>query len=84
MLFLFFVQDVTHIDRGYRPRIAINVLDCDLSLAGFQVIIYGRFWVFTKGHRLRALRIQSGSYRGWRVVKLTKQGVLFKETEEVN
>src|SRR5215831_4570487 len=26
----------------------VNVLDCGLSLAGFQVIIYGRFWVFTE------------------------------------
>jgi hypothetical protein len=27
----------------------VNVLDDGLSLAGFQVIIYGRFWVFTEG-----------------------------------
>ncbi len=28
----------------------INVLDCGLSLAGFQVIIDGRFWVITEAH----------------------------------
>ena len=27
------------------PRIGINVLDRDLSLAGFEVTAYGRFWV---------------------------------------
>jgi hypothetical protein len=49
LLFLFFVQDVTHIDRGYGPRIAIiNVLSNGLPLAGFQVITYGRFWVITE------------------------------------
>jgi hypothetical protein len=37
LLFLFFVQDVTHIAKGIGPRVGINVLDCGLSLAGFQV-----------------------------------------------
>ena len=45
LLFLFFVQDIAHIDGGYRPRVRVNVLDCGLSLAGFQVTTYGRFWV---------------------------------------
>jgi hypothetical protein len=49
LLFLFFGQDVTHIAEGIGPRAGINVLDGGLSLAGFQVIIDGRFWVFTKG-----------------------------------
>ena len=48
MLFLFVVQDVTHIDAGYRPRARVNVLGDGLSVAGFQVIITGRFWVFTE------------------------------------
>ncbi len=48
LLFLFFFQDVTHIAEGNRPRLGINVLDCGLSLAGFQVIIDGRFWVITE------------------------------------
>ena len=48
LLFLFFFQDVTHIAEGNRPRLGINVLDCGLSLAGFQVIFDGRFWVITE------------------------------------
>ena len=44
-----FAQDVTHIDGGYRPRARVNVLDEGLSLAGFQVIMYGRIWVITEG-----------------------------------
>jgi hypothetical protein len=48
LLFLFFGQDVTHIAEGIGPRVGINVLDSGLSLAGFQVIIDGRFWVFTE------------------------------------
>jgi hypothetical protein len=49
LLFLFFGQDVTHIAEGKRPRVGINVLDYGLSLAGFEVIIDGRFWVITEG-----------------------------------
>ena len=45
MLFLFLVQDVTHIDRGYALASEFNVLDDGLSLAGFEVTLYGRFWV---------------------------------------
>ena len=52
MLFLFFVQDVTHIAEGIGPRVGINVLDSGLSLAGFQVIINGRFWVITEAQDL--------------------------------
>jgi len=48
LLFLFFVQDVTHIAKGIGPRVGINVLDCGLSLAGFQVTINGWFWVITE------------------------------------
>jgi hypothetical protein len=51
LLFLFFFQDVTHIAEGNRPRLGINVLDCGLSLAGFQVIIDGRFWVITEASK---------------------------------
>jgi hypothetical protein len=48
LLFLFFVQDVTHIAAGIGPRLGINVLDCALSLAGCQVITNGRLWVITE------------------------------------
>src|SRR5215472_7687720 len=48
LLFGFFAQDITHIVGGYRPRARVNVLNEGLSLAGFQVIMYGRFWVITE------------------------------------
>ena len=48
MLFLRFVQDIAHIDGGYLPPVRVNVLSVGLSLAGFQVIMYGRFWVITE------------------------------------
>jgi hypothetical protein len=48
LLSLFFGQDVTHIAEGKRPRVGINVLVYGLSLAGFEVIIDGRFWVITE------------------------------------
>ena len=35
--------------RSGRPRVRVNVLGNDISLAGFQVVISGRFWVFTEG-----------------------------------
>jgi hypothetical protein len=31
----------------------VNVLNEELSLAGFQVIMYGRFWVITEAEVLR-------------------------------
>src|SRR6185312_2291429 len=43
-----FPQDIAHVDAGY-PCVRINVLDQSLPLAGFQVIIIGRFWVITEG-----------------------------------
>jgi len=55
LLFLFFVQDVTHIDGGYRPLVRVNVLDLGLSLAGFQVIMSGRFWVIAEGSYLQEI-----------------------------
>ena len=39
---------VTHIDRGYALVSEFNVLDDGLSLAGFEVTLYGRFWVTPK------------------------------------
>jgi hypothetical protein len=48
LLFLFIVQDIAHNDGGYRPRVEIKCPERCLSLAGFQVIMYGRFWVFTE------------------------------------
>jgi hypothetical protein len=59
LLFCFFFQDVTHIAEGNRPRVGINVLDCGLSLAGFQVIINGRFWVITEAVRAERRRTLS-------------------------
>jgi len=56
MLLLFFVQDVTHIAEGIGPRVGTNVLDGGLSLAGFQVIINGRFWVITEA-------VESSAYK---------------------
>ncbi len=38
-----------------------NVLDGGLSLAGFQVIINSRFWVFTEGQRPRLARLHGDS-----------------------
>src|SRR5215475_8422901 len=43
----------SHIDGGYRSPSGFNVPSDDLSLAGFQVIMYGRFWVITEGWALR-------------------------------
>src|SRR5947207_436114 len=40
------------IDGGYRPRVRVNVLSEVYRLAGFQVTMYGRFWVITKERRL--------------------------------
>ena len=51
LLSLFLVQDVAHIDGGYRPCVGLNVPSAWL-LAGFQVIMYGRFWVITEAPHL--------------------------------
>jgi hypothetical protein len=48
LVLLFFNQDVAHIDGAYPP--SVNVL-VSFSLAGFQVIPYGRFWVIPEGLR---------------------------------
>jgi hypothetical protein len=67
LLFDLFAQDVTHIVGGYRPRARVNVLNEGLSLAGFQVIMYGRFWVITEAaKRFCSLRrdARRGSGRG--------------------
>jgi len=37
---------------GIALALEFNVLDEELSLAGSQVIMYGRFWVFTEARRL--------------------------------
>src|SRR3989442_829852 len=34
---------------GSRPHVKINVLNAGLSLAGFEVTLYGRFWVTPEG-----------------------------------
>ena len=46
---------MAHIDGGYRPCVKVNVLSVGLSLAGFRVIIYGRFWVITEDFHSVAL-----------------------------
>jgi hypothetical protein len=46
-LFLFFCQDIAHAGGGYPA--GFNVPNSSLSLAGFEVIIYGRFWVIAEG-----------------------------------
>src|SRR4051794_25032983 len=43
---------------GYRPHAQINVL-APLYMAGFQVIIYGRVWVFTEGIEIGATQERS-------------------------
>ena len=50
LLFLFFVQDIAHIDGGYSSRLD-QCPDSLLSLAGFQVTTIGRFWVTTEVSR---------------------------------
>ena len=50
---LFFAQDIAHVDGGYSPA-RINVL-VRSPLAGFQVIIIGRFWVIPEA--LESLRV---------------------------
>lgn len=49
LLFLLFAQDIAHADAGYSPR-QNQRPESALPLAGFQVITYGRFWVFTEEH----------------------------------
>jgi hypothetical protein len=46
LLSLLFAQDIAHVVAGY----ALRQIQCPepTSLAGFQVITYGRFWVFTE------------------------------------
>src|SRR6516162_5786072 len=36
---------------GIALTVGLNVPSAGLSLAGFQVIMYGRFWVITEGHK---------------------------------
>ena len=36
--------------RRVSPRVRVNVLGGGLSLAGFEVATYGRFWVTPEGH----------------------------------
>jgi hypothetical protein len=39
-------QEISHVDAGY----SLRPVQCPepISLAGFQLITYGRFWVFTE------------------------------------
>jgi hypothetical protein len=49
LLFFRFVQDVAHIDEGYRALRRIQRPRASFSLAGFQVTFIGRFWVTAEG-----------------------------------
>ena len=49
LLFLLFVQDIAHAHGGYKsPRVSMS--QTSLSLAGFQVILIGRFWVIAEAY----------------------------------
>jgi hypothetical protein len=54
LLFLFFIQDIAHADGGYPPVGMSRTLA--LSLAGFQLITIGRFWVITEGPHMVSAR----------------------------
>src|SRR5262249_38748344 len=43
LLFLFFAQDIAHVTERNSPP--VQCPDSAISLAGFQVSTYGRFWV---------------------------------------
>ncbi len=53
-LSLVVAQDVAHIAEGIALR-PFNVLTAALYMAGFQVIMYGRFWVFTEKIGIKGL-----------------------------
>src|SRR5262249_19062543 len=46
LLFFFFAQDIAHVGGAYPPCSMSRTLS--LSLAGFQLITIGRFWVITE------------------------------------
>src|SRR5271157_1415969 len=50
LLFLLFVQDIGHAHGAYKPPPA-SMSQTLLSLAGFQVILIGRFWVIAEGFK---------------------------------
>jgi len=50
LLFFIFVQDIGHAHGAYKPPPA-SMSQTLLSLAGFQVIISGRFWVIAEDIR---------------------------------
>jgi hypothetical protein len=60
-LFLLFVQDIGHAHGGYKPP-RVSMSRTPLSLAGFQVILIGRFWVIAEALPTPALasRLFSG------------------------
>src|ERR1019366_3927518 len=47
LLFLLFVQDIGHAHGAYKPP-RESMSRTPLSLAGFQVILIGRFWVIAE------------------------------------
>ena len=72
LLFLLFVQDIGHADGGYKP-LPESMSRTLFSLAGFQVILIGRFWVIAEGVRSAetkaprgvARRVHSGVRSDW-------------------
>ncbi len=65
LLFLFFAQDIAHVDGAYIPRQG-QCPGSAISLAGFQVATYGRFWVATEANSpswLRTKRSRRASRR---------------------
>src|ERR1019366_8201346 len=51
LLFLLFVQDIGHAHGAYKPP-RESMSRTPLSLAGFQVILIGRFWVIAEDRLL--------------------------------
>src|SRR5450631_3899716 len=58
LLFLLFVQDIAHVTEGL-PR-QLQCPGSAISLAGFQVSTYGRFWVSPKVEKRLLCRIRVG------------------------
>ena len=63
MLLLRVAQDVGHAGGGTTVPTAAQRLERLLSMAGFQVSIYGRFWVSAEAHLAPTIRriVQHGT-----------------------
>ncbi len=65
MLFLLFFQDIGHAHGAYKPPSA-SVSQALLSLAGFQVILIGRFWVIAEAEEQRTSGASGDVHPKWR------------------